>query len=217
MYFQKYWEDASYPGIEKADSTNVTFFFLKENETSVTAKLIVVMSGRPLEQDLNFKLRVVDKLTTALPEEYTLKDHYTFRAKPLGTDEKMFQDTISIQLNKTARLKTLPEGFRLALQIVEDENVKLGQKERTIAVLRITEFPNRPTWWTPVIEVGLLGKYSPEKYRLFLENVPGAELIDETYMKHRPDVVRKMVLDFKKWLVTHPHVDGDGEPITVPV
>ena len=28
VYFDKFWKDASYPGTAKADSTEVTFFFL---------------------------------------------------------------------------------------------------------------------------------------------------------------------------------------------
>lgn len=217
LYFQKYWKDEAFPGNAKADSTNVTFFFAKPSEPFVTAKLIVVLAGRPLMEDLKFRLQVVEEETTAQPSEYTLDEYYTFRAKPIGLGEKMIQDTISIRLNRSPRLDQLENGYRLALRIVEEREVKAGQKERNTAILRVMKNPYRPTWWDRTIEEGLLGKYSALKYRYFLENVPGSELIDEAYMKHNPDKVRKLVLDFKKWLQANPKVDEDGEPITVVV
>lgn len=217
LYFEKFWKDAVAPGTEKADSTNVTFFFAKPTDTKVYADLIVCLAGRPLEQDLKFRLHVVDKLTTALPSEYTLEDSYTFRAKPVGKREKMIQDTIRIQINKSDRLETLKEGYKLALGIQAENNVKLGQTERTIAIIHITKDPVRPLWWNREIEEGLLGTYSTKKYRLFLENVPGADLINTNFIVDHPDEVRKMVLAFKKWLVANPQTEEDGTPMTVKV
>ena len=173
IYFDKFWKDASYPGTEKADSTEVTFFFVGEDENSTNAELIVVLAGRQLEHDLDFKLRVVPELTTALPEEYTLKDKYTFHARPVQEGDTRFQDTIQIQLNKSARLDTMSAGYRLVLEVVPDENVKPGQYERARSVIRIVKDPVRPEWWNSEVDIYLLGTYSATKYKLFLENVPG--------------------------------------------
>ena len=46
IYFDKFWKNASYPGTETADSTEATFFFVGDDETSTTADLIVVLAGR---------------------------------------------------------------------------------------------------------------------------------------------------------------------------
>lgn len=218
IYFDKFWMDAIAPGTQKADSTGVTFFFAGENDTHVYAKLVVVLAGRPLDKDLPFKLRVVEKLTTAQPGEYTLADHYVFRAKPVGPGETQIQDTIQIQINRSERIMSADEGFKLALEIVPDERVKAGQYERSIARIHVTKDPVRPTWWTKEIEGVLLGTYSPKKYKLFLLHVPGANLIDETYLANHPDRVRKMVLEFKKWLQDNPTIDETtGQPMTVMV
>lgn len=216
IYFDKFWKNASYPGTETADSTEATFFFVGDDETSTTADLIVVLAGRQLEQDLDFKLRVVPEMTTALPEEYTLQDKYTFHARPVQEGDTRFQDTIHIQLNKSARLDEMPEGYRLVLEIVPDEQVKVGQYERSRSIIRIVKDPVRPAWWNSEVDIYLLGTYSATKYKLFLENVPGAGELDGEMIEQRPDEARKLVLEFKKWLMENPSEDEFG-PIEVPV
>lgn len=216
VYFDKFWKDASYPGTEKADSTEVTFFFVGENETSTTADLIVVLAGRQLEKNLDFSLRVVPEMTTALPEEYTLEDHYTFRALPLKEDATRFQDTIQIQLNKSDRLDQLENGYRLVVEIVPNEQVKVGQYERSRSIIHIVKDPVRPAWWNSEVDIYLLGTYSATKYKLFLQNVPGAYELDKEMIEQRPDEARKLALEFKKWLIQNPSEDEFG-PIEVPV
>lgn len=216
LYFDKFWKDATYPGTEKADSTEVTFFFVDENESSTTADLIVAMAGRQLDHDLKFQLRVVPEMTTALPGEYTLQPQYTFRALPVQEGDTRFQDTIHIQLNKSERLNTLKDGYRLVLEIVPNEEVKVGQTERARAVIHVVKDPVRPEWWTDEVDVYLLGTYSATKYKLFLENVPGAYDMNKEMIEQHPDEARKLVLEFKKWLQQNPSVDEYG-PIEVPV
>lgn len=200
VYFQKFWKDAPAPGTEKADKTDVTFFFAEDDDTHVFADLQVVLAGRPLEQDLHFKLRVVEDMTTALPDEYTLDDFYTFKAKPLAADATQIDDVIQIKINRSERLETMDEGYKLTLEIVPTEEALVGQYERSRAVLYITKDSVQPLWWTREVEESLLGTYSPKKYKLFLKNVEGAGTLDETLIKEHPDRARKLVLDYKKWL-----------------
>lgn len=216
LYFDKFWKDATYPGTEKADSTEVTFFFVDKNDNSTTADLIVAMAGRQLDHDLHFQLRVVPEMTTALPEEYTLQDQYTFRALPVKEGDTRFQDTIHIQLNKSARLDTMENGYRLVLEIVPNEEVKVGQTERIRSIIHIMKDPVRPDWWTEEVVVYLLGTYSATKYKLFLENIPGAYDMDQDMIENHPDEARKLALEFKKWLQEHPSEDEYGI-IDVPV
>lgn len=217
VYFDKYWKDESYPGTAKADTTTTTFFFLDENINSLDVDLMVVLAGRKLEKDLDFKLRVVPEQTTALPEEYTLADHYTFRALPVKEGDTRFQDTIRIQLNRSSRIEQLEKGYCLVLEIVPDENVKVGPYERSRCVIQVIKDPIRPAWWDKEIEETLLGDYSSVKYKLFLQHVPGAYELDEDLIKNNPDQVRKLALEFKKWLQENPSVDENGNPITVEV
>jgi len=200
VYFRKFWKDAPAPGTEKAEKTGVSFFFAEDNATHVFADLQVVLAGRPLEQDLHFKLRVVDDMTTALPDEYTLEDYYVFRAKPLAPDAKQIDDTIHVKINRSERLETMKEGYQLTLEIVPTEETLPGQFERSRAVLQITKDPVRPDWWTREVEESLLGTYSSKKYKLFLKNIPGADKLDGMMIKEHPDRARQLVMAYKNWL-----------------
>ena len=145
-----------------------------------------------------------------------MQDKYTFHARPVQEGDTRFQDTIHIQLNKSARLDEMPEGYRLVLEIVPDEQVKVGQYERSRSIIRIVKDPVRPAWWNSEVDIYLLGTYSATKYKLFLENVPGAGELDGEMIEQRPDEARKLVLEFKKWLMENPSEDEFG-PIEVPV
>ena len=71
-------------------------------------------------------------------------------------------------------------------------------------------------WWNEEVETYLLGKYSPLKYKLFLENVEGAEDLNENVIKEQPDLARKLVMKFKEWLIMNPTYE-DGILIDVPL
>lgn len=200
VYFQKFWKDAPAPGTEKAEKTGVTFFFAEENDTHVYADLQVVLAGRPLEQDLHFKLRPVADMTTALPNEYSLDEFYVLRAKPLSADATQIDDTIHVKINRSERLETMKEGYQLTLEIVPTDEALVGQFERSRAVLQITKDPVRPDWWTKEVEISLLGPYSAKKYKLFLKNVEGADKFDGTLIKEHRDRAIQLVRNFKKWL-----------------
>lgn len=224
IYFEKFWKDAVSPGTEKADSTMTTFFFAKETDQSVYADVVLVMSGRQLEKDLHFQLRVVDDMTTALPNEYTLQDEYVFRARPVADDAIAITDTIQIQLNRSERLETMKDGYRLVVELVPNSEVKVGQTERSRAIIRIMQDPVKPDWWDKEVDTYLLGSYSATKYKTFLENIEGAYDLNAEMIKDNPTMARKLALDFKKWLIDYngnhpdePLRDENGELIEVPV
>ena len=74
IYFDKFYMNALYPGTEEADTTRTSFFFYPENTSSITVQLVVNLSGRLLDADLNFGLKLVEEGTTALPGEYKLEE-----------------------------------------------------------------------------------------------------------------------------------------------
>lgn len=210
VYFLKYFANEKAPGTAKADSTDVTFFFAKPTDNYVMAELIVVLAGRPLSEDLHFGVRVVEEMTTAKPEEYTLEDRYTFRAMSIPAGADRIQDTIRIQMNKSPRLDQLPEGVRLVLEIVPTDELQVGQYERSRAVIHLTKDAVRPLWWTGEVEAGLLGSYSTLKYKTFLENVPGAYDLDGAMIENYPDEAIKLVRLFKAWLMENPIYDDEN-------
>ena len=122
VYFEKFWRDAI-AGTETADSTLITFYFNHPTDMHQQADLIVVLAGRKVEKDTPFRLRVVDELTTALPEDYTLEDEYIFRAMPVPDNATSMQDTIHIQFNRTPHLDEVDGGYRLVLEIVPTEEI----------------------------------------------------------------------------------------------
>ena len=210
VYFLKYFTDEKAPGTAKADSTDVTFFFAKPTDDHVLAELIIVLAGRPIAEDLHFSLKVVDEMTTANPDEYTLEDVYTFHARPIPENADMIQDTIQIRMNKSRRLDDLKDGVRLVLEIVPMEDVYAGQFERSRAVIHLTKDAVRPLWWTGEVGAYLLGSYSSLKYKTFLENVPGAYDLDGAMIENHPDEALKLVRAFKSWLSENPIYDTEN-------
>lgn len=210
VYFYKFFMDEKAPGTAKADSTEVTFFFAKPTDDHVMASVVVALAGRPITEDLHFGLKVVDEMTTATPDEYVLDDVYTFRARPIPEDAELILDTIQIRMNRSSRLNELEEGLRLTVQIVPTEEVQVGQYERSRSVIRLKKDPVRPVWWTGEVSAGLLGPYSPLKYKTFLENVPGAYDLDGEMIKNYPDEAIKLVKLFKQYLAENPIYDDEN-------
>jgi hypothetical protein len=218
LYFEKFWKDAPAPGTEKSDSTRVTFFFTEDNEKFVYADLKVVLAGRKPEKDLEFKLKVVDDFTTANSDEYVLEDFYTFKAKDISSDAKQIEDIIRIKILKSERIINDETSVYLGLEIVPTDDIKVGQYERSRAILYITKDPVKPVWWDREVETVLLGVYSAKKYKLFLQNVEGAEELDGDMIKNYPDRARQLVFEFKKWLNENPTIDDvTGELMTVEI
>lgn len=219
IYFEKFYKDAAAPGKERADSTLASFFFHKDNVNDLDAKLVVNMTGRLLTSDVPFKLRVVEDMTTALPEEYTLQDQYVFRANNVNDTAKNQRDTITVKMHRSARLKDMPNGVKLTVELVPSGDVKLGQTERTRAVIVLTRDAVKPVWWDSQIEYNLLGTYSSRKYKLFLVNIDPDATLNAEMLEKAPYKAIQLVRKFKKWLQEHPDqaVEENGLPMTVNV
>ena len=129
------------------------------------------MTGRLLEQDATFKLKVVPDMTTALPDEYKLQDTYTFRAHNVPEGAKNQSDTIAIRMFRSSRLKSMPHGVKLTVELIPMGEIQLGQTERTRAVIVLTRDAVKPEWWDTDVTNNLFGEYSSRKYKLFLLNI----------------------------------------------
>ena len=188
IYFEKFYMNALYPGTKEADTTRTSFFFFPENTKEIKVKLVVNLSGLELEKDLHFGLKTVEEGTTAKPEEYRLEKEYTFRKRALPTDMKEVKDTIEVSVLHSDRLAELgTDGVRLVVELVPNADVDLGQYER----------------WTHEVEWTLLGAYSYEKYKLFLQVVDTEGEFNENLIKNYPARAIAMVTEFKQWLLDH--------------
>lgn len=204
VFFENFYMNALSPGTEEADTTRTSFFLVGENENEMRVELVVLLSGDVPEQDLTFGLRAVPEGTTAEAEEYALDDHYVFHARPVTENMEDLRDTIEVTLKRSARLEELVEkGLQLEVELVPSEDVGLGQFERRRAVIVWTNVLAQPDWWDYEVTYMLLGEYSYDKYRLFLEVVPEAADIDETMISERPSQVISMVSEFRQWLIDH--------------
>lgn len=200
LYFEKYFIDEIAPGTAESDSTMASFFFTPDNINEIKVPLVVYLSGQIPTSDLNFKLRVVDEETTANEDEYHLDDSYVFSVPTLVEGRNYIVDTIQITMLRSQRLEENPNGVRLTLELVSDKTIGVGQFERSRAVIILTKDAVRPLWWNKEVETVLLGIYSSKKYKLFLQNVPGSENLDQNMIENSPDQAIKLVRSFKKWL-----------------
>lgn len=209
IYFEKFYRDALYPGTEEADSTTTSFFLYPEGTKVITAKLIVLLSGKKLDGNLTFGLKVMPEGTTATPEEYDLEETYTFHANTKEKDTDI-RDTIEIRINNSDRLEGLgAEGVKLMVELVPGEGMELGQYERRRAKVTWSYVEAQPEWWDAEVAFELLGEYSPEKYKLFLQHADTGGQMEEL-IKHSPDKAIAMVMKFKEWLVDHVNDPGHG-------
>ena len=127
-----------------------------------------------------------------------------FHARPVAEDAEDLRDTIEVTLKRSARLDEVGvQGLQLEVELVPSEDVALGQYERRRAVIVWTNVLAQPEWWDYEVQYMLLGEYSYDKYRLFLEVVPGAAEIDETMISEQPSRVISMVSEFRQWLMEH--------------
>ena len=204
IYFDKFYMNALYPGTEEADTTRTSFFFYPENTSSIKVQLVVNLSGRLLDADLNFGLKLVEEGTTALPGEYKLEESYVFHRKPVEEGAKEIKDTIELTLIHSDRLAELGlEGVRLVVELVPSVEVDLGQYERRRAVIVWSEVEAQPEWWDYEVQWSLLGDYSYAKYKLFLQTVDTDGELNGELIKENPARAIELVTEFKEWLLDH--------------
>lgn len=219
IYFKKFYVNEMHPGTAEADSTVVSFFFYPTGTEDVEAELIVNLSGTLLTSDIDFGIKVIPEETTANPDEYDLGELYTFHANTVGEDATEISDTIRIKLHRSTRLDNMPEGVRLVLELVPNDNVRLGQVERIRAKVIITTMARKPDWWTKEVEINLLGDYTPKKYKLFLDHADKKAEMSLDLIKNKPDQAIRLAMLFKQWLneQTPPVTEDDGTIMKLPI
>ena len=219
IYFDKFFMDEVAPGTTQADSTVESFFFYPSGTQEIEASLKICFSGRLLENDISFKLKVDETLTTANHDEYTLDSNYIFHARAMRDGVKEVIDTIRIKLHRSSRLITRDEGVRLVVQLLPNDIISIGQYERTKAIIILTEKQARPTWWDDEVTDNLLGEYSQTKYKLFLDNADTKAELDSDMILNNPDKARLLAMKFKDWLnaQTPLIIDENGEIMVVTI
>lgn len=181
--------------------TTKTSFKHHLGEDSYSVPFHVHMIGEKSDTDLEYRLEVIDSLTTALPAEYELP-------QPALLRKERFRDTLWIKLKKTDRLAT--ETVRLVVQLAENQNFRLGYTDKLTASVTFNDQMSRPEWWNNDIIQNFLGAYSDEKYLAFYECTGLDDLKGYAAWE-----IRQFTLIFKKYIEDHNLTEKDGSPMTV--
>lgn len=200
LFFEKYFVNEMAPGTESADSTFASFFFYPDGTKDIEAEIVVLLSGKELEQDQHFQLKVIEEETTVNADEYTLDDFYIFHANTIDEESTDIRDVIKIKFHRSDRVEELQNGVRLVLELVPNDFFSLGQVERIRTKIILTTAAAQPQWWTSEVEKSLLGKYSDKKYRYFLNEIDKKAEMSEDLIKNHPDQAIKLAIEFKEWL-----------------
>ena len=180
------------------DTTTISFKMYDEGED---AKIPIEVSvyGRVLEDDLHFEICADDKLTTLPSDLYSLPTDCRVR-------KGLLTDTIYVILKNAPMLKN--ETKVLALQVVESDGVKQGDRKYSRALLSVTDRLFQPDWWL-VNDAGTetnpgnsvdwyyLGEYSETKYKMFLDELKKDDVVFNGKDKQ---VLRKYSLKLKNTL-----------------
>ncbi|HJF69980.1 MAG TPA: DUF4843 domain-containing protein [Butyricimonas virosa] len=183
-----------------SDSLEYSFSHYPEND-ELEVKLVLQLKGDLLKKAQNYRIEVVDSLTSALPGNYRLPE------KPLFTPEQVV-DTFSFVLVKSDALST---PVVLTLAIVANDYFMPGMEAYRYARIVFNNVPTKPLWWDDEMEL-YLGTYSPLKYEQFIlcTKVNDLSGVD-------PVTLRKYALEFKAYIALNGITEANGDPMEIPI
>ena len=188
------------------DSITYSFYF-HPGEEKILAKLRLSAGGELLKEDLKLKFKIVEKYTTATPEDYSIPDGLIF---PAGKEK----DSVYIEIKKSAKLEN--QIIRLVLQLEETEGYTLGPNNHRHIKILFTSEKSKPLWWDKKART-YLGEYSHAKYEEFMSFTKVSDLSEKSYSE-----IYELALKFKYYLIERanspdgPVMDGE-QPMKVPV
>lgn len=183
------------------DSAYVSFF-QNPGKDRIIVPFKIMLIGDLLTEDTEYKLEVIDSLTTALPEEYALPEKMLFRK---GRNA----DTLYVTVFNKDRLSDT--DVRVAFNVVENENFRAGYYNMQKIKIRFDNIIGKPLWWDKSIELIYLGTFSVEKYQLFIR-ASGGEITAEGLEAWE---LRKICLYMKKLIEKEGITEEDGSPMEI--
>ena len=148
------------------------------------------LTGNIPEEDLTYRLEVVDSLTTAGTTDYQLPEHLVFR-------KDRVTDTLVVTVMNSNPLLT-EQTLSVGLRIVANEHFRPGLDGQQRAKLTFTAVKSKPEWWKGELESLILGEYSSKKMEEFIlctgvNTLEGVEL----------SVAGAYTLQFKRYCIEH--------------
>lgn len=186
-----------------SDSNSIMFsFFHNQGKDKIEKSFEVCLIGKLTDSELEYNVEVVDSLTTAQKEDYTLAEKQFFR--PDRTN-----DSVIVTLNKTAHLST--ENVVLTLCLRPNRNFGLGFRDRQIVKISYNNFVSLPEWWTTEVVEIYFGDFSVRKYEVMFEAAGANTIVDL-----EPSDIRDIALKMKEYIQTNNVEESDGSPMIIP-
>lgn len=143
-----------------ATDSSICSFLPYPDKGKIEFPLAIDLIGNLTQTDRKYRLEVVTDRTNAPKENYEIPAECVFRAG-------MYKDTCWITLKKTPGISQKP--VKLVLKLVESPDFKVGQTERSMAVIYVSNVISKPDWWNSEVTYYYLGDYSDKKYHLFVQ------------------------------------------------
>lgn len=206
LYFIRYLDNDKGDKI-RVDTAEMSFSnYPKKQE--YTQPFYVGLIGEPLTEDLEYKAEIIEKNTTARPEQYRLPERPLFR-------KGMVMDTLNITVLKNQMEQG--EECVLALRLVGSPHFKVGYSapgdSYTDIRFRFNNKISKPLWWKGDIETVFFGTYSPEKLETIIRANPDFETVENLSSTQ----IRRIALNTKKYIEANHIVEKDGSKMEIPM
>lgn len=202
LFFER-WKQLSATSRTRIDTAVYSFsHYVGKEELTHYFKLGLI--GNLLADDTEYKIVVVDSLTTASPEQYELPEHPVFHK---GTS----MDSLPIVIKKVPSLKD--KEVVLTVRLVENDYFGLGYWGYRDVKIRFDDIIKPPLWWDKEVIYAYLGEYSYKK----LETVMAANPDFVTFEGLSATAKRKVALNTKQYIADHGVTEEDGSPMLIPI
>lgn len=174
-----------------ADTLLISFFYYKESVNDLRVPLYVNLSGNLLSTVSSYQLMPVADETSLPSADFILDEEYRYPVNQV-------MDTISFQVFKTEAMSS--KVYTLVLTFKVNDFFNVGQQEYRKRVIRVTSLAACPKWWDKNFSVSMLGTYSEEKLKYFVNTI--ADDVEDilNFDKLDPALQRVCCLKFKYWL-----------------
>ena len=201
LFFER-WEQVGTNKYVRLDTVQY-FFSHYVGAEDLEHRFKVNLIGNLLEEDMEYRVIVVDSLTTATKDQYTIKDPVFRKGRS--------SDSLTVILHKTPALKD--KQVHLTLRLVENENFGLGYIGYTDVRVRFNDMKMKPLWWTKEIELAFLGPYSYEKLEAIVAANEGFTTFEGLDITTR----RKIALNTKEYIRKHGITEANGDAMVIPI
>lgn len=202
LFFERY-KRISATQRERIDTVLYSFSYYV-GVTDITHYFKIGLIGDTLSEDSEYSVIVVDSLTTATPEQYTLPEQPLFhKGSPV--------DSLPVTIHQVPSLKG--KEVVLTLRLVENTHFGLGYNGYREARIRFNDKIIQPKWWNREVELAYLGGYSYEKFETIVAANPGFTTFDGLTTTEK----RKVALRTKAYIAEHGITEADGSSMIIPM